>query len=356
MDGLYLRYIPQQWLALIPARGGREALPGSRSYIQLANELYAVSQVAGWSTTMDFGSIASLTSQIATGTTYATIALASPPMPTVTGALVIDGGCYRVFDGAVTYPQCDGESCFECARFGRVPTQAELDHWKKLEADHPELWNNTVMIDDLEEPYPCGMWSGYTQQAILARQTGKPYNYEDEGRRGPSLRPRLMPQEVKLPAGVTCCVMPAGTYLCRQCDEGGQNTAHSQLTGIALSMPRRVFTVEEEIERFNAFEATERKAGPPGQRQQKGKGPIIEPFAAPRSPGDPKMSGWSRMVDQPDIHKLTLPMGTALQPEDGFCIRCNTLPVADPNAPTRYEFSMLVECPQKMMTPPRENG
>lgn len=90
-DGLYLRYIPQQWLALAPSRDGRTVFPGSPGFLDLAIDLQEVVDVVGWSPTTSFGSISSMNADCTLGVSYATLALASPAMPTVTGEMVIDG-------------------------------------------------------------------------------------------------------------------------------------------------------------------------------------------------------------------------------------------------------------------------
>lgn len=353
IDGPYLRYVPQRWLALIPAPAGQHVQPNTREYISLASNLNEVVQVVGWSATMDFGTVASLTADMAVGTSYASVTLASPAMPTITGEMVIDGGCYRVIDDSVDYPECDGVSCFECARFGRVPTEKELERWKAAEIADPHIYDRTVMMDDLAEPYPAGMWSGYTSQMIEARKTHARYVHGRESRRGPSLRPRLMPHEVKLPCGVTSCVMPAGIHLCLQCDEGGYTGAYHQLLGMAMSIQSEVFTVEEEIAQYEQatsegpWRAQDKRNAKRGAR-----GPIIEPFAIPRITGDPNMEGWNRRVTQPEIRALVLPTHMALAPEDGFCITCQTLPQTDANAPTRHELSFVVRCPEIQTPPP----
>lgn len=349
IEGPYLRYKPQRWLALIPAPGGALVQPDTRAYIDLIENLSAIVQIVGWSSIARYGCIASLNSNMSLGTSYATIDLASPAMPIVTGQMVIDGGCYHAVDKSVSYPECDGVSCFECARFGREPTKEEVAKWRAAEEADPHLYDCTVMTAGLTEPYACGMWADYTKSAIEKREGCKPgtrFRFGTERMRGLSVRPRLMPHEVRLPYGVTSCMMPAGTYLCLQCGENGFNGSYHQLVGMAMSIRTEELTVQAEVEQYLAGSvpgpwALEDKRN----AKKEERGPIIEPFASPRAAGEPDMEGWSRKVTQPEIHSLVLPTLTALAPEDGFCINCESLPFPDRNAPAHYELSLLVRYP-----------
>lgn len=199
-------------------------------------------------------------------------------------------------------------NCYECSRFGREPTPEQREHWDEVAAEHPDIWDRTVMMDDLEEPYPSGMWAGYTRQCIENRaKGGGRYVHGKEGQRGLSMRPRLMPHEVRLPVGVTSAIMPAGIYLCKQCGEGEHDTVNNLLLGIAMSIEHHEFTVAEERE---LFEASLNSQFP---RHEGRSGPIMEPFAMPRSPGDPRMAGWWKAVEHADMHKLVLPIPHGLR-------------------------------------------
>ncbi len=355
----YLRYVPQRWLALAPSPDG-SGLPGQSDFANLYINLRRAAEVVGWSLTEAVGGLISVMADGTDGSHYLYAGLASPPMPQPTGTRVIDGGCYHAVAPDSPCPGClSFDRCDECARFGRKRDASDTFEWAAYENDRPNLWDNTVMMDELAQPYPTGMWSDYTKRKIAERENGGAADTDVAGgaanscsRPGkpahsisPTVRPRLMPHEVRLPIGMTACVMPAGVYLCYQCDEGDQTGAYQRIMGLAANLDRRTFTVEEERAASKASPIVmERNIQPE-------KGPFSDPFATGRAAGDPLMEGWFHDAEHDVLRKLELPLGMALAPEDGFCIVCSTIPAVNRNDPTRYEIQLLVDASK--ITPPR---
>lgn len=328
VDGEYLRYIPQRYLALAPMTVNASLDNASRATRLV--ELLKTVQTLGWSSGDATGFLSSVSSDGTKSTLYGFASLTSPPMPSFSGLRAIDGGCYYVADRKGGAPGCDGSSCGECSRFGREPSQSDLFEWQGRRDSEPGLWDRTVMVGDLREPYPSGIWSEYTK-AHLGKGEGA-----DSMDKSSTVRPRLMPHEVKLPLGVTACVIPAGFFLCRQCDGGSQDRAFERMLGQASIMPQREFTIEDELKASKTGEASTKR----GEIET---GPVPDPFAVPHITGDPELKGWWCKVTNAEMQKLSVPTGMALSPEDGYCVMCSTLPAADRNDPTRYEMQLLVD-------------
>lgn len=326
--GEYLRYIPQRYLALAPMAENTGLDNASRATRLV--ELLSTVQTIGWGLGDSTGFLSSVSSDGSESTLYGFASLTSPPMPSFSGVRAIDGGCYYVADCKGGAPGCDGSSCEECSRFGRNPSQSDLFEWKGRRDSEPELWDRTIMVDDLDQPYPSGIWSEYTK-----RRLNKDEEVGDLDKTL-TVRPRLMPHEVRLPLGVTACVIPAGFFLCRQCSGGNQDRAFERMLGQASIMSQREFTIEDEI-RASKIIATS------SSRNSVQAGPVPDPFAVPHITGDPELKGWWCKVTNAEMQKLSVPTRMALAPEDGYCVICSTLPASDRNDPTRYEMQLLVD-------------
>lgn len=345
-NGTYLRYIPQRWMALMPARKS-QALPGSPEHIGLLANLLGVGEVVGWAVSETSGALVSLANSGERGTAYVYIGLASPPMPAFTGRKPIDGGCYFAIDPNHGGPGCDGTECDLCARFGRPPTPAEKFLWNEMKnaADAPP--DRTVLINELDDPYPTGTWSNYTEKR-LGRDGEIDEDLEKSRQKtSPTVKPRLMPHEVRLPLNTTACVMPAGTYLRFQCEDGAQRDAYQRILGLASAIPHREFTLEDELS-ASATSPVVMENDAPSET-----GPVAEPFAVSRAAGDPRMKGWFVDIAVDELHKLTIPVNMALAPEDGYCIVCAEQPVPNRNEPSCYEVQLLVDA-TKIAPPPEE--
>lgn len=166
----------------------------------------------------------------------------------------------------------------------------------------------------------------------------------------PTVRPRLMPQTVRLPLGVTACVLPAGMYLCRQNDYVDRDDTMQRLLGALSVVPQRTITREDEIRIAKAANAYEQQHRPDQQREP---GPFMEPFAVPRDHGDPTLFDFVQPLEDRDLPKLTLPVGMALAPEDGCVILHTDVPAARAHGKARQELQVLIDA-QNVSTPPPE--
>lgn len=328
IDGEYLRYIPQRYFALAPITNQQGSGGPDRSSRLV--ELLNTAQTLGWSLSDATGLLSSVSSDGTASTAYGFAALTSPPMPSFSGLKAIDGGCYFAANREGGAPGCDGSSCAECSRFGREPTQSDIFEWKGRQDADPSLWDRTVMVDDLKQPYPSGIWSEYTKERLGCG------NANGTAGKSPTVRPRLMPHEVRLPLGITACVIPAGFFLCRQCSAENQDRAFERMLGQASIMSQREFTIEDEVK------ASQNVVGSPKHDEIEA-GPIPDPFAVPHIAADPELKGWWCKVTNAELQKLSVPTGMALAPEDGYCVMCSTLPAANRNDPTRYEMQLLVD-------------
>ncbi len=402
-DGYYLRYLPERWMALLPAAVDLGGLIDADTFTSSLIALKDVVDVVGWSRSMVPAELTSYTADEAHSTSYVCIELASPPMPFITEGRIVDGGCYRVIDEECC--SCDGESCAECARFGRVPTEEELSLWKHI-AITGQTINRTVLMSEMVEPYATGMWSECTQAAcgqkehcdgrdktacskLAGDRAGNaagnhPDNpasnghdnhmgskvgncagdahaverpiHKSHGEGAPphlaTVRPRLMPHEVRLPLGVTGCVLPAGVYLCRQNSYQQRDAAHQRMLGTIETIPHIPLTRERELELARTSHVDGRRH--PDDRRP---GPFVEPFAAPRDRGDPTMFGWFYPLDDAALRNLKLPVDMALAPEDGFCLVQADIPLRNNSSQTaRQELQVLVDASAFANCFPTEKG
>lgn len=343
----YLRYMPQRWLALVPTSTTTQFFPGQDRYEQLYLQLISVAEAVGWCVTRSAGTLVSLSADQSSLTSYAFTDLASPPMPAIREGAAIDGGCYYSVNPSEGNPGCDGTKCCSCARFGRNPSDKERERWSTEQLANPRLWARTLMADSMEKPYCTGTWAH-----DLTPVDPSPGKNRREGERFTrrNVRPRLMPHKVRLPMGVTACVMPPGTYLCQQCDEGEQQPTYLHLLGQASAIKQRIVTEEDEIEAARTSHVPLWR----GRNDSSQKGPYMEPFAVPSAAADPDMLGWVMPLKTNDSQKLIVPTQMALQPEDGYCILCSALPPRNGDDPMRYELQLLVDASN--IDPPPEQA
>ena len=348
-DGYYIRYLPQRWMALVPASEGSSGLVDLDTYTERFIGLKELIEIVGWSQTFSAGTLMSLSSRFKESTGYVFLELASPPMPYVTEGMLVDGGCYHVVDDSFC-DQC-GASCVECARFGRHPSPDEQSLWKRAEVGGKVI-DRSIITSELAESYATGMWADYTQH-VVDRAPAPPTNAHRRAARNndtsPTVRPRLMPQTVRLPLGVTACVLPAGMYLCRQNDYVDRDDTMQRLLGALSVVPQRTITREDEIRIAKAANAYEQQHRPDQQREP---GPFMEPFAVPRDHGDPTLFDFVQPLEDRDLPKLTLPVGMALAPEDGCVILHTDVPAARAHGKARQELQVLIDA-QNVSPPPR---
>ena len=324
-DGLYLRYLPQLWYALIPVDDAAEPLPNPGQLGRAYVNLHGVAHVLGWSTASSAGALASMDGGAAAHSSYAFIELAAPPMPAPDMGPGIDGGCYCSAVEAELAPRCRGEACQLCSLYGREPTTEELFNWKTEENTNPGQWSRTLMAAGMSEPYPYGVWSPASRR-------------EDGSWDFSAFRARLMPHEVRLPLGVTACSLPAGVYLSTQCDEGHEAETCQRLLGTVMAIGHRAFSQDDELAcRQRAQRAQEQAARGVTAPRPYGYCFSREPFA------DDTVQGWVRDLSSHDLRTLTVPTGTALAPEGGICLSCATLPTRMRNDVPRMELRVLVD-------------
>lgn len=330
VDGDYVRYIPQRYLALAPIPDAQGPVPGpghNRYIVDLMN----IAASLGWCCTSSFGFLSSVSADGQDSSFYAFNLLGSPPMPAFSGTKAVDGGCYRVASKCPGEWPCKSADCRLCTRHGREPSQASLFDWEGAKTRKPELWDNTVMAGDLAELYPTGIWSEYTKQLL-----GDESSNDREGKSA-TVRPRKMPQELRLPLGITACVMPAGVYLCHQCVEENRDKAFARVLGLASFLQQREFSLEDELR------ASADSSRGPSLHGEYREGPVPDPFATVHIEGDPKMAGWWRRITNDVARELVVPTNMALAPENGYIVTCAALPVANRNDTPRYEIELLVD-------------
>lgn len=331
-EGSYLRHIPERWFALAPLGPGTSFDGLMRRTVAILG----VAQSVGWCATKITGFLKSVSADGKSFTDFAFIQLASPPMPTYTGARMVDGGCYHAFDKEGASLRCDEPDCKNCSRFGRNPTKREIFEWRGEADRSPWLWDRTVMAADIEKPYASGVWAQYTRERLAQ---GHPFfpTQRDEIETGPALRPYLMPHETKLPFGVTACVLPLGTYLCSQSSESIVQSDMQRFLGQASVFKQRPYTEDEEVSeavmriKQRGFDSVEN-------------GPVMEHFAQSRTGMDDQQANWSYPIERSDLSRLVLPTSMALVPEDGYCVICSAVPVADRNDIPELELQLLVDC------------
>lgn len=349
----YLRYMPQRWLALMPTPAGTNSLPGSYLHTTRASELLYIARLLGWCPTGTVGAVSSISTQsdMTTGSIneaehsswWVAAQLATPPMPQLTGGLVIDGGCYRPVCPDTFDPGCPADACPHCSRFGGYPAPKDRERWNKIMLEYPEAVRRVLPVDELKCPYATGIWSEFTQEFFKSKKAKAPVRSEEYMRPGGprqkptwTVRPRLMPQICLLPLGTTACAMPSGFYLCMQYGEEDQTAAYQRMIAIVSQLSHYTMTEEDEVQ---AMERSLRLAGP---RRPPRKGPFEEPFARPRTEFIPAFKDWCQEISPGELRSLKVPMGTALWPENGFCITSSPLPPLSVNDEPRLELQMLV--------------
>ena len=323
-EHMYLRSLPQRWLALAPISGVTDTLPDPSGYADLYVDLYSVAHVVGWAPTGGTGVLASVPEDpSAPLAAYAYIELASPPMPAPRTGELLDGGCYRSIAGDADTLACNGD-CSSCTHFGRQPSTEEQFRWKAQESGNPHQWDHVLMAEDMTRPYPYGVWSG-------ASVSG------DDPMSVVAFRPRLMPHTVRLPLGVTVCSLPEGAYLACQCNEDEEARTYQRLMGATLAIPRRSFTEKDERELHARVSAGV------GAARDSGAGVPYQSVFPQTGVTNLTSPGWLREVSLADLHKLIIPLNMALPPQTGFCVTYSTLQVNGRNDVPRLELRILVD-------------
>lgn len=347
-EGYYLRYLPERWLAVIPVSRDADHFVEKAEYARNIAALRGVSDAVGWSAAFDHGVLKSLSADHSQATNYIFTELTTPPLPYITANGCVDGGCYEEFGGDMC-PFGEERACTNCARFGHAPTEKERSAWRHAQISG-QIIERTVDVNQLAEPYVCGLWSEYTQDIAAGRaeRYKKPVPLSRPGEESPagvSARPRLMPQSFTLPLGVTACVLPAGFYLCRQSTLSDKNRTIQRLMGAYDIMPRRTMdaNVERELSK-KSLDLVKRDRAAVEYAAKRQADAFMEPFAMPRQHGDAALFNWVKPLADRDIVDLTLFVDTALRPEDGYLVMHQEVPllkeqVEDPV----HEFQVLVD-------------
>lgn len=295
-DGLYLRFIPQRWLALLPLPANKTDEGSRMPLAQAISELDAVIQIVGWAPAQSMGMLLDASASPHEANRFLFVELATPPLPAGSNADDPDSGCCFWARPDGSQPPCSREACATCERFGRMPREEERQLWARAWQENPALWDSTLMADELAAPYPDGAWAVCTCRAF-----GLP---EPEGPVAAS-EPRLMPHETALPLGVTACELPAGVHLCRQFEAGRMEEALEEFSDVLDALG-----IAEEKDMENASGELPR--------------------------------GWSQAVGQDTLTHVKLPRHAALSAQREHCILIDDEPLPAQQDSIRMELQAWV--------------
>ena len=341
-EGYYLRYLPLRWMAIAPIAPHRCSFEGNRHFMNVFRDLLKVSTVVGWCTTMTFGTLISVSADGSRASRYAYIELASPPMPQTTGSMVVDGGCYRVFDKSFNEKTCANASCEACARFGCAPQPTDMRHWNASEGERPFLFDRVLTSDRVSAPIAKGdTWERFKREALSAQGAAvRDFRVAAEVASGSSSDdedscavPCRMPLDAKLPMGVTACSLPAGVHLCKQIgfeDEVGKQ----DLLDFAQSLAPSGRTPEDIEASLGHMESDWRI---PAKQ-----GPFVEPFAMPRDHGVPDLRGFSRALSDREARRIARVQPAGLELEDGYCVTSSNMVMSYDQSVTQ-EYHVLID-------------
>ncbi len=333
ISNYYLRYIPQRFLAITPISEKAE-LPGGKEHHHVFVNLTRVAMAAGWCHTGIAGYIESFMEDMTSSTIYAYIELAAMPQPKPTPDTDLDSGCYHAFSGC-RLDECVG-SCETCLRAGVDPSPEDRfvwDSWNRTVTNHDRI----VRLSDLEQPYRTGAWSSFTRTSCDDTD-GCHLDIGDMC----SVLPRIMPQEVLLPFDTTACVIPPAIFLCCQFDEESYPSASERIATFTNLLERKRIDPEQETQLHDRLMAA---MSPPLEKIEAGPDGVGQPLEI----GFETMKGWSREISSGDLLQLTLPVGTAIAPEDGYCVICTELPPRMTNDEPRYEAQIIMYAPELML-------
>ncbi len=341
--GGYLRYLPLRWLAIAPLLPHKPQFSENRQFMRTFQNLVKVVAAVGWCPTMTFGTLVSVSADGTRASRYAYVELASPPMPETTGLKVIDGGCYRVFEPSFNADTCDGSNCLSCSRFGSVPSKEDEYRWGEA-SRNPELFDRVLRIEDIAEPIAKGdTWEAFKRSVLAqdsradaAKKLGDSVAYGPRGEASDSAScavPCRMPLGVRLPAGVTACSLPAGVHLCKQISFE-DTAAKRRFLDFAKSLSPSPRTPQEIADSLGS--ATSPWSEPVD------KGPLVEPFAVPRTHGVSALEGFARELTDDQARKLLRVQPAGLELEDGFCATSSNMVMSYDQSVTQ-EYHVLID-------------
>lgn len=350
VEGFYLRYLPQRWMALLPLPGSRAGMPPDESFLKALRRLRAVSEIVGWCSTLSCGAVVSTQHAPSSASSFVFIELASPPMPAVSGSHIVDGGCYRGIDPQHSCTPCEGGECAHCSRFGRQPEASEKAEWEREALVNPDQWAHTVMANSLSEPYATGTWRSYTQGLIDPSREGHP---PDE--LGDADRPRLMPHQVLLPYGVTACEMPAGVYLCRRCNTTERSDAFDAMTDALQRLECDALPDTPKLSDVPEYSRQRKHGARFGSDVRRKPGPFVDPFVSSRSKGDPDLAGWWKEATDEVLAYTRLVTNAALSDGEDVCLVLASTPSLPNRSEVIDELQVLVRY-EEMLPPPRRKA
>lgn len=343
LEGFYLRYLPLRWLAVAPLLPHKPQFSENREFMNTFQGLAKVVSAVGWCETMTFGTLLSLSADGSKASRYAYVELASPPMPETTGSRVIDGGCYRVFDSSFNADACDGSGCSSCSRFGCTPSKDDEYRWGES-AKIPELFDRVLRIEDIAEPIAQGdTWEAFKRSVLergscadAAKKIEEAVAYGPRGEASEQVScavPCRMPLGVRLPMGVTACSLPAGVHLCKQISFE-DSRAKRQFLDFAKNLSPSSRTPQEVADSLGR--ATSQWNAPVE------KGPLVEPFAVPRTHGVSSLEGFVRELTDDQARRLLRVQPAGLELEDGFCATSSNMVMSYDQSVTQ-EYHVLVD-------------
>jgi hypothetical protein len=338
-SGYYLRYLPQRWMALLPLSHNKAF--EDEHYLQAAIALSNFAECAGWANAGISGRVTSAPNANE-AITFAFTELASQPQPLLVPGSSADSGCYYSFDSVCvlgrTKPNCD-----TCSMGGRPIMPADKASWQTF-ADNSDSSNPTILLGSLERPFAEGPWSNLTRKWLERPNDAgalEPSEFASMDSDIIAGRARLMPQLQRLPMNITACVIPAGMYLCRQCDIGEQQNALMEIIGITRVIPHRDMTIAEEKRVISDLADT---LGSSFDLRDAGQIDELTgldgnfPQVADRA-----QIGWWRPIPDSLLSKLVIPTATALTGEGDFPVMCVNTPTSDVNALPRIEMQVPVD-------------
>ena len=352
-EGFYLRYIPQRFFAIAPALSDEEK-PGGPEHMRLLSQCIGIAEVAGWCPTGLSGSVACFTEDWIADAVFAYTELGMCPQPRPTAGSDMDSGCYQVFYEEELPIDCNHD-CASCQRYGRAPSDYERFTWAARSRTQPAMHDRVRTAENMEAPYPTGPWATYTAELLGDEEDAAGAGDATAGGRaagtGPAtgalgdieglcgVVPRIMPQELHLPYGVTACVVPAGVYLCCQHDERNQAHAFERAVGLAGALPRRA--VCEDDERAAHAQLVALMDG--AWREARGVANLstLAPVV-----GDPEAIGWNCELAVEDFASTTLLSDTAPETPGGTGVVCEELPPLRTSDAPRFETQVLVSSPK----------
>lgn len=325
-EELYVRYIPQRWIALLPMRGS--TLPQDAPYVPARLLLDDVSKHVGWCAAVQGGTIVPAFEDEMTQSAIF-IELAAKPIPQPLAGHDADGGCYHAFGGACAFGN-ETPDCRLCPRFGSETSNGDKIRWlsmaQRLPVAEEPLGSHCTHVES-------GVWGDAGQ---------------DDGHAMPPKtklagRPQLMPLPVLLPAHIGAAVLPAGFYLCRAWSGDEQDKALIEMrTAVKIARARQL-TADAAAQRVFDIEKAMSEGGisPHVSTSDECAGPLTGPTLI----ADRAWQGYLAPVEFAALPKLTVLEGASICESTGADIICMSIPSSGQESTMHYEFQVLLDTP-----------